>query len=401
MKHVVLCVQNLSAPQDPRVWREAKTLRASGYRVSVVCPLGPNRQRNEELDGISIHRYRAPVDTTTTLGYLAETTWTLVRSAMLVLRIHLRHPVAVLHAANPPDTYFLLGWLLRPLGIRFVYDQHDHCPELMAEKWGGSPLAVRLLRALERLSLRSAHLVVTANDSSRLSAIRRASRAEASVVTVRNGPDPPTGHSPASPAEDDGTVRITYAGRMGREDGIDILLAAAAELDARHPRRIHLDLVGTGEDVPRLRRTAAALGIADIVSWPGWLDAAALRQRLPRASLAVSPDLGNSFTRLTTMSKVSEYIVAGLPVIAGDLPENRVTAGDAARYFPPGDIAGLTAALEALVLDPAERARMRKRAQLRASKLLWADSAERLTAAYLWLFHDGPPVLGSQLADVG
>ncbi len=402
MKHVVLCVQNLSVPQDPRVWREAQALRAAGYRVSVICPLGPNRNRRERIDGVAIHRYRGPVDTTSRLGYLTETACALLCSALIVLRLHLTHRVAVVHAANPPDTYFLLGWLCRPLGIRFVYDQHDHCPELMVEKWGGSGMTVRLLRLLERLSLRSAHLVVTTNDSSRCSAIARVSLSEAAVVTVRNGPEALGDDMSAGPVlEDDGTIRIAYAGRMGREDGVDVLLKSVAEMEHRHPGRVLLDLIGTGEDVPRLHRQAAALGITNLVSWPGWLDSSAMRERLRRATVAVSPDLGNSFTRLSTMTKVSEYIALGLPVVAADIPENRVTAGDAAWYFPPGDVAALAAAVESLAHDPQERTELCARARRRAPQLLWVNSAERLTAAYRWLLEDGPALVGSQLAEAG
>jgi glycosyltransferase involved in cell wall biosynthesis len=273
VKHVVLCVQNLSVPPDPRVWREASTLRRAGYRVSVVCPLGPNRLRREDVDGVSIHRYRAPVDTTTKAGYLAETACALAFATAIVLRLHLRRRVAVVHAANPPNTYFLLGWLLRPLGIRFVYDQHDHCPELMKEKWGGSALAVRLMRFLERLSLRSAHLVVTTNDSSRRIAIARASLPEARVMTVRNGPEATDVGQPVAPPLKGAVIRIAYAGWMGTEDGVDVLLKAGAALERAHPGRIRLDLIGTGEDVPRLRAEAAALGIVNLVDWPGWLAA--------------------------------------------------------------------------------------------------------------------------------
>jgi glycosyltransferase involved in cell wall biosynthesis len=401
VKHVVLCVQNLSVPQDPRVWREARTLRGAGYRVSVVCPLGTNRRRHEELDGIAILRYRAPVDTTTKVGYIAETACALAFAAAFVLRLHLRHRVAVLHAANPPDTYFLLGWLLRPLGVRFVYDQHDHCPELMAEKWGGSRAAVRLMRLMERLSMRSADLVVTANDTSRRIAIARARLAESRVVTVRNGPEITSVANVAPPTTGDGVMRIAYAGRMGTEDGVDILLKAVAALDRAHPGRIHLDLIGTGEDVPRLHSEARALGILELVEWPGWLSATAVAERLSRASVAVSPDLGNAFTRLSTMTKVSEYIARGLAVVAADIPENRVTAGTAALFFAPGDVASLTAAIEALMLNPEQRVELSVLARGRAPVLMWKNSAERLTAAYRWMLDLGPPVLGNQLAEAG
>jgi glycosyltransferase involved in cell wall biosynthesis len=101
------------------------------------------------------------------------------------------------------------------------------------------------------------------------------------------------------------------------------------------------------------------------------------------------------------MTKVSEYIALGLAVVAADIPENRVTAGGAARYFAPGDVVSLTAVIEALLLHPEERPELSVRARQRAPLLSWTNSAERLIAAYRWLLDDGPPVLGSQLAEAG
>src|SRR5262249_8097793 len=37
---VLMIVENMSAPTDPRVWAEARTLRDHGCRVSIVCPRG-------------------------------------------------------------------------------------------------------------------------------------------------------------------------------------------------------------------------------------------------------------------------------------------------------------------------------------------------------------------------
>jgi hypothetical protein len=37
---VLIIVENLPVPFDPRVWREACSLREHGYDVTVLCPKG-------------------------------------------------------------------------------------------------------------------------------------------------------------------------------------------------------------------------------------------------------------------------------------------------------------------------------------------------------------------------
>src|SRR4029079_19551696 len=100
--------------------------------------------------------------------------------------------------------------------------------------------------------------------------------------------------------------------------------------------------------------------------------------------------------RLSTMTKIAEYLAVGLPCLVADLPENRVTAGDAARYFTPADAHDLAAAFLWLLADPVAIDAMRAAALARAPALVWERSARRLVAAYEWLLHHRPAVAGEQ-----
>ena len=52
---VLIIVENLPCPFDRRVWQEARTLKAAGYRVSIICPKGKGHDRSfEVLEGIPI-----------------------------------------------------------------------------------------------------------------------------------------------------------------------------------------------------------------------------------------------------------------------------------------------------------------------------------------------------------
>lgn len=377
--HVVFCVQNLPVPHDPRVWRESRDLAAAGYRVSVVCPHRPGLARRELVEGVDIIRYPGPPLPPGLLGQAVETLAAVLWTAAWALRLRARGPVDVLHAANPPDTFFLVGLLLRPFGTRFVYDQHDAVPELLLVKLGRRPALSRVARLLERWSYRTATMVVAPNESYRRLAMTRGGKGADDVVVVRSGPDKV--EALARPEHDD-MPTVTFAGAMDTQDGIELLVDAAAKVLQRRPGLFRLELIGDGDGVERLRDRAGQLGIGEAVTWPGWLTGEAFRRRLGAATVAVSPDCENPFTLVSTMTKVTDYLGSGLACVVADLPENRATAKDAVAYFRPGDADDLAVTLERVLDDRRLAADLRARALRRASELCWANSSERLLAAY-------------------
>ena len=138
-KSVCIVVENLPVPLDRRVWREACALRDAGYRVSVVCPkgTGPSSASYQNLEGIEI--YPAPhVGSFPGSRISAGMLFFRVggREFFLTLKVFARTRFRILQACNPPDTIFLIGLLLKPFGVRFVFDHHDLAPELFESKFG-------------------------------------------------------------------------------------------------------------------------------------------------------------------------------------------------------------------------------------------------------------------------
>ena len=59
-------------------------------------------------------------------------------TAWLSLRVLRRHGFDILHACNPPETYFALAWFYKGIGKRFLFDHHDLSPEMYLAKGGNS-----------------------------------------------------------------------------------------------------------------------------------------------------------------------------------------------------------------------------------------------------------------------
>ena len=106
---VVLLVENESVPTDKRVWTEACQLRDAGYQVTVVCPVGVERETetNVEIDGIAVRRFHLRRARGRALGFVVEYLSALVQMARIVWRLN--GPIDVIHSANPPDVLFLVG----------------------------------------------------------------------------------------------------------------------------------------------------------------------------------------------------------------------------------------------------------------------------------------------------
>jgi hypothetical protein len=118
------------------------------------------------------------------------------------LKAYAHRPVHAIQACNPPDTFFALVSLFRPLGVKFVFDHHYLCPELyLAKGHSRTSMLYRGLLMLERMALRSAQAVIVVNESHRAMALGRGGVAEARVEVVRSGPrcGLPDGHSPEAP----------------------------------------------------------------------------------------------------------------------------------------------------------------------------------------------------------
>lgn len=388
-RRILMLLENNPYPQDTRVRQEAYTLSAAGYELTIVCPAGESQPRRENVDGIRVYRFPAPPAGTGLLGYLWEYGYSMAAMGILTLFVWLRHGFDVLHLHNPPDTMALIGLWYKLLGKKVVFDHHDLSPELYyyARFAGrGSRLVYRVLLLFEQLACRSADHVIATNHSYRKIEIERSGIAAEKITVVRNGPDlahfKPLSPDPAL-RKKVGTI-ITYAGVIGLQDGVDHLIKALAHLADTFDRPdFRCFIIGDGDALVRMKHLAGELALGEHVCFTGWLTEASLLRYLASADICVAPEPANPYTNRSTMIKVMEYMALDKPIVAFDLPEHRVSAGDAALYARPNDERDFARQLTILMDDPERRSMMGRRGRARIEEeLAWQHQAERLLAAY-------------------
>lgn len=146
---------------------------------------------------------------------------------------------------------------------------------------------------------------------------------------------------PASPS------RVVFAGRVITAKGIAVLIRAMQGVQGE------LVVCGDGWQLEAMRRLARRLGVAERVRFTGWLAAQDLARELAAASVVAMPSLWPEPFGLVGI----EAGASGRPVVAsatggvGDWLKDGVNG----LLVQPGDVAGLAAALNELLTDPARR----------------------------------------------
>ncbi|WP_331272919.1 glycosyltransferase family 4 protein [Motilibacter deserti] len=383
---VCVIVQNMPYSLDRRVRAECSSLVAAGYGVSVICPAGEGEAARYELDGVHVHTYAPPPATSGALSYIWEFAYCWIRTALLSLYVLRKHGFDVIQACNPPDTYWLLALLYKPFRKRFVYDQHDLCPEVFEARFGRRGLLYRAVRVLERGSYRVADKVVATNTSYRQIAMTRGRRSASDVRIVMSCPDPSRLRpGPAVPELRAGRrFLVTYLGIMGPQDGVDRLLRAIAHyVHVLGRTDCQFGLLGYGDSLPALRELADKLEIGPWVTFTGRVGPDEVRRWLSTADLGITPDPKCDFNDRSTMNKTLEYMAHGLPVVATDLVETRRSARGAAAYVTTEE--ELAEQVAALLDAPAKRKEMGALGRERIERTLYWD---KQAIRYVGLFDE-------------
>ena len=371
----LIIVQNLPVPFDRRVWLECRALAAAGYDVTVICPKGKGDPEHEVLEGVTLLKYRPYAPGGGTIGFILEYAYSFLTTSRLVLRARRAGNFDVLQACNPPDIFWPIAlWLRRRDGSRFVFDHHDLCPELYDSRFPDGSAAARWgLLSLEKATFRTADHVVSTNASYAEIAMRRGGKSSAEVTVVRTGPDEQRlQQKEPIPALRRGRGHlVAYIGVMGPQDGVDLAVRAAAHVVHDLGRNdVAFTFMGAGDCYEQLVALRDQLGLQDHLELPGRVPDDTVRDVLSTASVGLSPDPKNPLNDLSTMNKTLEYMAFGLPVVAFDLKETRVSAAEAASYVESGDVAGYAGAIVDL-LDDADRCQlMGKTGRLRIDKEL-------------------------------
>jgi glycosyltransferase involved in cell wall biosynthesis len=386
-RKILIIVENIPVPFDPRVWKEGLALREADYEVSILSPKGKGYEDSYELrEGIHIYRHPLPKEGNSALGYLWEYGWALFWETLFAWWIYFRRGFDVIQACNPPDDIFLVAWPFKLFGVKFIFDHHDVNPELYLAKYEREDFFYKAQLWLEKMTFRVCDVVMSTNESYKEIALTRGGVPPDSVFVVRNGPDLRKFKAVApNPALKYGKrYLIGYVGVMSSQEGLDILLEVAERIRNLGRDDVHFTCVGSGPSLLELRQAVLDKNLGDVVNFTGRISDADLLAVLSTADVCVNPDKPCKMNDMSTMIKIMEYMALGKPIVQFDLREGKISAQAASLYSDnENQVADFAANVLWLLDHPEERRTMGEFGRRRVeTELAWEYSVKNLLAAY-------------------
>jgi glycosyltransferase involved in cell wall biosynthesis len=362
-----------SVQYDSRVRREASTLAAFGHDL-VVVELTEIPPDSASLDGFARRSAMPPERIRRVLP------WRMYRVAMLLffLREVLRLRPQVVHAHDA--AMLIPGWLgARLVGARLVYDSHELATSVPYRErtWAW------FVRSLESVIVPRCTAVITVSDgiAERLQELYKLSTRPSVIRNVSDLAGGGPGGLRAGLGVGADTPVVLHQGAPAPGRGCEVLVDAIALLDDVRLVFLGDPEPGFGEELSRritLRdvkdrvRMLPSVPLDELLSWTAEAD----------VGVTLLQDTCENH-RLALPNKLFEYVAAGVPVVASDLPETRrlVNEYGIGWCVKPDDPQALADTLR-LALSHRQDPELAGRLLTAGQELRWPVESQRLIALY-------------------
>ncbi|WP_417779020.1 glycosyltransferase family 4 protein [Stutzerimonas xanthomarina] len=371
---------------DARVLKEAETLQSSGYEVVVHAVHYPGKTISRQIlnSGITIRRASLSPFAVQRNGshliqhktpFALQLCMRLWAHMVMLLRLCIARPDVIhAHDVNTLPT----AWLAAKLsGAQMVYDAH----EISTSREGYSRVR-KLVGWIERTLMPRVQGTITTTEA-RAKYFARAYGVARPVVLQNRPREQQAMRSDRIRTELELAQPwpiILYQGGVQQGRGLERLARVAADVP-----NAYFVFIGGGRLDGSLRRIVEELQLEQRVRFIPTVALAELPTYTASADIGVQPIENTCLNHYTTDSnKLFEYVQAGLPVVASDLPEIRrvVREHDLGVLVPEGDSVALAMALRDLVGDEGKRHYYAARSRKAASVLNWESQEHELLALY-------------------
>lgn len=243
--------------------------------------------------------------------------------ALFMTVLRLRPDVVTASTFPPVVAAWSASLVAQVIGSRFVYHVQDIHPELSQFSGVrlGRGLPRRLLRWLDNQTLLRADTIVTLSED--MADTLRARGLRCLPITVINNPplqaDSETVAPPVELAKPDGTVRLIFAGNIGRFQNLQLLAEGVAQCFDAHPE-LELMFLGDGVALPELK---ARWGAHPQVRFAPFLPFAQARGLIAEADVGLV-SLSPNIYKIAHPSKIATYQKLGLRILALVEPESQL-----------------------------------------------------------------------------
>lgn len=252
---------------------------------------------------------------------------------------------------------------------------HVHITEF--DKSGGS-YADPAVYALEREGITGADRVVAVSRRVADTCCERYGAARARVRVVYNAVDAVSSAPPAPPRLP--RPLVLFLGRITLQKGPEYFLAAAKRVLEVQPDA-HFVMAGTGDLLPRMIERAAELGIAQHVSFPGFVDRERAAALYGAADVFVMPSVSEPFGIVPL-----EAMDRGVPVIVSR--QSGVSELiDNALKCDPWEVERMASLIASALRFPSLARALSENGRAEVAQHRWSGAARRFEAIYAEVAH--------------
>ena len=339
---------------DNRVRRYAETLTKEGWKVDVFVLRQNNQDANGRLKGVGIHRIqKRGLREKGKLSYLFYLLRFFASSMVHISLFCLKNRCEIVHVHSVPDFEVFATILPKLMGSKVILDIHDIVPELYLNKFNlhGKTLLFKALTIVEKLSTGFADHVIIANHIWHNRLVARRSTSENKCSVIINYPDPEI-FFPRTKDRIDSKFVLICPSTLSVHQGVETAIRAM-HLIRGFDRGIELHIYGKGTDEDYFKRIASELQLADVVFFKGLVPLEDVAAAMSNADIGIEPKLSNVFSDEAFSTKILEFMLMGLPVIASETTAHKYYIDKSlVKYYPPGDAKSLADAILSLRSSP-------------------------------------------------
>ena len=353
------------------ILRLAVALRGENVNVRVVAPAGPGLPASDEIEGISVERFRYAPRRYEKLAYTGNmasdvaSSWTARFALVGFLGSDFVHSVRARRNFEPE-----------------VVHAHWWFPNGVVGTWVSGLARIPLVTTLHGTDVRLVRKVSVARPLfghvlKRSAAVTTVSRwLKEETEALAPGVHPTVAPMPVAtdrfaPGSSRNGQHLLFVGRLTDQKGVEHLLHA---LSSMKTPSASLDIVGDGPNREALKQLAQQLGIATRIRWHGQLSQSELPPLYQRAAAVVIPSIDEGLGLVAV-----EALLCETPVVAFDSGGLRdvIQHEKTGLLVKPGDRAALANALDDLLARDGRGSQLGRAGRLYALSAFAPESAAR------------------------
>jgi glycosyltransferase involved in cell wall biosynthesis len=373
-------------PEDERLRRQAEALINSGYNVSILCLKHPSEPKSEIVSGVNVIRLDMTSSRSNKSKYILLYLTFFVRAFFKTVILFFKNKYDVVHIHNMPDFLVFLALVPKIFGTKVILDLHDPSPEIFMAKFSAreNSRMIKLLKWVEKISIRFAHSVITTNKAFVDVFVARGCPADKINIVMNTPQESIFSKSIEKKREkfDPEKFIVMYHGTIVERHGLDILARAAKILENKIPE-LEVHVFGAGEFVENFLEEVERLEMKNKIKFHGRVSLDEIAETIPEINVGVIPNRINPFTQLNLPIRTFEYLFYKKAVI---VPRTRGIMDyfneESIFYFDAGKEADLAEVLMKAYSNPVKTSEVINKGYEVFQKYRWENQSKELLRVY-------------------